>query len=152
MANTYIEVPTDTLFAFLRERAFTETVEGHEVVFVRRGVKCPAMVMKVYTSVSQGAAKARAKDADAIRVTLVGELKGEYMGKPLRPKGFYTQKILRVNSVEGVLERIREACRSAAEEARKFERVCPHCGSPAYTDSGNCYVKSCRDAHKGGRS
>lgn len=148
MANQFIEVPSGTLFAFLKARSFVESVEGHEVVFVRRSAKCPAVVMKVYTSVSQGAVTARAKDADAIRVTLLGELKGEYNGKPLRPKGFFSRKILRVNSVEGVLERIRDACREAAEVARQYERVCAHCGSPAYTDSGNCYVKSCRETHR----
>jgi hypothetical protein len=146
--NRYIEVPADTMFTYLRDRKFEETTEGNEVVFVRRGEKCPAMVMKVYTSVAKGHAAARAKDADAIRVALVGELKGEYNGKPLRPKGFFSRKILRVNSVEGVLERIRDACCEAAEVARQYERVCAHCGSPAYTDSGNCYVKSCREAHR----
>jgi hypothetical protein len=140
MANRFIEVPAESIEMKLMDKGFTPEKQGREVVYTRQGKRADRLTLKVYSSVTEGAATARAKDSDAIRVVLLADV-----GEGKRPYILYQRKILRVNSVEGVLDRIWEACAEAARESLKVQHVCPRCGAPAYSDSGRCIVKTCRE-------
>lgn len=141
MPNKFIEVPVDAIAVLLTSKGFVHNSAGSEVTFVRCSKGNARVKITVYSSVAKGKATARAKDTDAIRVVLSAELAS---GKSF---GMTTQKILRVNSVAGVLDRIWSACVAAAEEAKVVAKTCPFCQSPAYTDSGKCLDRKCRDKH-----
>ena len=140
MANKFIAVPAEAIEGKLLDKGFTAEKQGREVVYMRRGRMADRLTLKVYSSVTEGASAVRAKDTDAIRVVLAANV-----GEGKRPYILYQRKILRVNSVEGVLARIWEACAEAAQEGLKVRHVCPVCGAPAYSDTAKCIVKTCRE-------
>ena len=136
--NTYIAVPAATFEGLLR-RGFVKASRGGELAYVRAAATNPKLSIEILTSVPVDGAVARAKDSDAIRVLLVAEA---------GPRGrvvLHSAKVLRVNSLDGVKNRTWEAVKGAARRAQAVSRVCPRCGAPAYTDSGRCVVRACRD-------
>ena len=119
--NTYVEVPREALEAKLRSMGFTRDDVRGEVTYSRRHDKDHKLRVTVYTSVAEFSDKARAKDADAIRV--VGQLVWSRRGETVeRRKCLYKAKILRVTSVEGVLERVHAKAREAYAALNEFQQ------------------------------
>ena len=63
---TYFKFDAAQFEAFLTAHGFFRTVRGHEVVYIRKHSKNPAVHMGVYTSI--GPKGQRSKGSDAIRV------------------------------------------------------------------------------------
>lgn len=117
--NSYVEIPRAVFVDFLKIMGFEQEPVGGEVVYSRRHAKHPGMLVKVYTSIAEQGDTARAKGADAIRIValLTWTRKGE---TNLRRKVLFQARILRVNSVEKVLERVRDKAREAYAACNEF--------------------------------
>lgn len=144
--STYVQVPLEALHEVLTSQKFDKSKVGREVVYVRAHSTNPHLLLQVYSSVAEGSESARKVGQDAIRVALaVKDPKG---GQGV---GLFSKRVYRVTSVASVLDRIRSACLEAAEEAQRYAKVCPYCGAPAYTDSGRCVIKVCRETKRTAR-
>jgi len=108
--NRFVDIPAEAITARLTAAKFTRTNTAGEVTYELRHARDSRLVVTVYTSVARGAGVARACGDDAIRVLaqLVWVPRGETAP---RRKTLYRAKILRVNSVEGTLDRMVEAAR-----------------------------------------
>lgn len=148
MANAYIELPLDRLEMLLCDHGFEPDRSGNEVTYRRVSRKNSKLSLVVYSSVATGKLSARGCGEDAIRVVLIGD-KGPDRRNPKQRYygGLFTKKILRVNSVEGILERVFQACKEAAFEGDKYLNQCPHCQGIAYSDSGKCVNRECREKY-----
>jgi len=112
-----VEVPAEALFAFLASKGFEKVVHRREVVFRRRHHNDRRFVVLVYTSVREGASRARKRGADAIRVCAVFTPEDESLpsrGVAKLPKVLRTsppgEPAVRIAHVlERVAERMREA-------------------------------------------
>lgn len=108
--------------------SFSEGVSGREIV-VDIHHHSGRGVVRVFTSLAQGASSARGCGKDAVRVVLGVMFDGEF-----RPLG-KSRKVLRtapqgVADREGAfLDRLTETIREGYGEAYKIE-VCPDCGCP----------------------
>jgi len=117
--DRYVEVPAEALFAFLESKGFERTCPRREVVYRRAHASDPRYVVLVYTSVREGAARARARGADAIRVCAVYEPGGGAPGRGVCK----LPKVLRTGSVDAVmgrvLDRMRDAYASCTDRIRR---------------------------------
>lgn len=144
--STFVEVPEEAFRAF-EKKGFTADRSGNELVYRRTSTENPGLTILVYTSVAIGATVARGCGKDAVRVVLVGFMGTRPDGSSRGERGLFTQKVLRVTSVEGVLNRAWNACYHAALGGQKYGGPCPHCGAITYADSKRCTVPECRRAH-----
>lgn len=120
----YVEVPRTVLELKLQAMGFTRDDVRGEVVYSRRHHKHPGLVVKVYTSVGEFSDRARALGVDAIRV--VGLLTWRRSAEDVdRRKTLYKAKILRVSSVDGVLERVHAKARAAYAALNAFAVLPP---------------------------
>ncbi len=110
--STYVEVPSRALFARLEEAGFTRGISGREVTYTRRHDRDPRLSVVVYTSAAEGAQDARGCGEDAIRVVALFSWLHRASNEQRR-KNLYKAKVLRVTSVEGVLDRTIEKAREA---------------------------------------
>ena len=141
MARTrFVEITAAALLAALRTvcekvaaagGSFEETTHGREVVFDLHHHSGAPSVVRVYTTLTQGADVLRACDSDAMRVVIGVEQDGRF-----RPLG-KTRKILRTapNNIHpddrpGVcIDRLVAAVREAYSDVRSVP-PCPDCGAP----------------------
>lgn len=107
--------------AYLQEMGFEREQISGEVTYFFRHQLNPALVVKIFTSIAEQGTAVRAKDADAIRIValLTWTRKGE---TELRRKALYKARVLRVNSVEGVLSRMRDKAREAYQALNEFRK------------------------------
>jgi len=104
----YVPVPAHEIESFLAAKGFERTVQRNEVVYVRPHEKDPDVKIKVYTSIRVGAAHARNRGADSIKVcTVVERENGRSFGIGKFPR------IHRTGSVDAILERMYQKMRSA---------------------------------------
>ncbi len=117
--NRYIEISRAALTTSLASHGFTPTNTNGEVTYERRHERDQRLVITVYTSVANSGVQARACGDDAIRALahFVWTPRGETAP---RRKTLYRAKILRVNSVEGTLERMLEAAREGWKACNQF--------------------------------
>ncbi len=115
----YVEVPSAALFARLEAAGFTRGVSGREVTYTRAHLKDARLFVVVYTSAAEGAQEARDCGEDAIRVVALFSWLHRASGEQRR-KHLASFKVLRVTSVEGVLERTIDAARKAYGACNDF--------------------------------
>jgi hypothetical protein len=116
--SRFVQIDSDLLETFLKGCGFSRIVQGREIVYVRANGHCPAVRVKVYTSIAVGEKVARECGADAIRVTAAYEGQRPIRPWPGRPPStnfaiFKGQKILRTGTPDGVIERLHERMREA---------------------------------------
>lgn len=140
----YVEVPAEAFLAF-EKKGFVADRSGNELTYRRTSPEKPGLTIVVYTSVATGQAVARGCGQDAVRVVLVASLGRDAGGRSRGERGLFTQKVLRVTSVQGVLNRTWNACYHAALESQKYGGPCPRCGAVTYADSGRCLSRECRE-------
>lgn len=130
----FVEVPSERLLGFLREKGFVEAPHRArtEVVYERAHQYETRLKVIVYTSIRRGAARARAKGKDAIRVCAIFDDGNHSYGVAKLPR------VHRTGSVEAVLERLlgrmREAYAACNAEAKKRRARNPWPGEGMATD------------------
>jgi hypothetical protein len=134
-----VEVPAAELDKVLTAMEFTAGKQGNEVVYTRQSKTNPVLTIAVYSSVTDGAMKAREWGQDAIRVVLLGKVSGG------EERCLRKTRIHRTGSVETVLDHVRYRITKTEETANLYGGPCPSCGSTTYSDSGRCVVRSCRE-------
>lgn len=103
--------------------ALTEDIFEREVV---AGGKPTGLFVVVYTSIVNGSV--RAKDSDAIRVTVEGRKKDGTMRGIAKSK-----RVFRTGTIEGILERTLERMREAYKRGLKANGDrCKSCGAPLF--------------------
>jgi len=118
----FVEVPSARLFALLEGAGFTRGVSGREVTYTRKHARDERLSVVVYTSAAEGAQDARGCGEDAIRVVgLFSWLHGPT--REMRRKNLYKAKVLRVTSIEGVLQRTIEKAREAYAACNEFNKT-----------------------------
>lgn len=115
--STAVVVPAELIRAALTKAGFKDAgasagpSHGTEEVWERTHDRSADYVIKVYTSLTRGAAVTREKDSDAIRVVVV---KKDAMRFPVKFVGIYKSKrVHRTGSAEKVVERMLERAREA---------------------------------------
>lgn len=118
--STAVVVPAELIRAALTKAGFKDAGAsagafahdtGREEVWERAHDRDPNYIIKVYTSLTRGAAVTREKDSDAIRVVVV---KKDGMRFPARFVGVWKSKrVHRTGSAEKVVERMLERAREA---------------------------------------
>jgi len=118
----YVEVPAAQLFAKLEAAGFTRGIIGREVTYTRAHDLDARLSVVVYTSAAEGAQDARGCGEDAIRVVAAFSWYNHGAGEQRR-KNLYQQKVLRVTSIEGVLERTIDAARKAYAACNEYRKT-----------------------------
>lgn len=116
----YVEVPAETLEAFLAGKGFERTEHHREVVYVRRHHVDSRYRILIYTSIRVGASKARKKGADAIRVCATftpTDVRAPTRGVAKLPR------VYRTGTVEGVLDRVMVRAREAYTVCNRHVRA-----------------------------
>lgn len=108
IGDRFVEVPAATLEAFLQAKGFERTLRRSEVVYVRKHHRDPRYIVSVFTSITNGASRARGLGQDAIRVSAFMEL-GEGRTRGIAK----AQRVYRTGSVDGILERLYQRMRDA---------------------------------------
>lgn len=136
----FVEISAEELYDCLRGvgekvRAaggtYAEAVHGREVVVELEHHAGGAAVVRVYTTLTEGASSLRACDSDAMRVVIGVEHGGRF-----RPLG-KSRKVLRTAPTtlseserpQACLDRLVEAIRDQYKAVRQVPE-CPQCGSP----------------------
>ena len=111
----YVAVPAQDLEQFLQAKGFGRTVQRNEVVYVRASKRDPNVLLKIYTSIHDGNSVVRAAGRDAIRVCTVWDNQhGKSFGIGKFPP------IMRVYSVQSVLNRLLERIQQAAKRGNEW--------------------------------
>lgn len=114
---SYVEVPAESIRAKLKEMGFERVFHMRcgEEVYERCHHKDGAYVVRVYSSISDGAHSARGCGQDAIRVVALRRVVN--IGNWRRPYDWRgvakTKRVHRTGTVEGVLGRMYERAREA---------------------------------------
>jgi hypothetical protein len=114
----FVNVPTSALCARLEAAGFTRGVQGREVFYERRHAHESRLSVRVYTSASDGSTEARDCGDDAIRV--IAQFQWRHASGEVRRKNLFKAKVLRVTSVEGVLERMINAAREGYAACNQY--------------------------------
>jgi len=121
MANTYIEVPRERIEALLAKSGFAPGRAGNELTYSITHRVDPRLSVTVYTSVALDASDARGCGEDAIRViaqfTWLHRASNE-----TRRKNLFKARIYRVNSVDGVLDRMLAKMREAYAACNEYTK------------------------------
>lgn len=159
----FVAVPAALIQKAMTVAGFEASIQGKELVYSRRHHKVASLVVKVYTSITATHAPGgeivlveedqtvRRRGGDAIRACLVWE--GVYGGQPASAGLAKATRTFRAGSEKSVIERMltrmREMYAKANDMAKEINagHVCEHCGSPVYSDTGNCVIWKCRKAH-----
>lgn len=140
--TTFVNVPSSKIDELLASRGFTTEVKGKERVYTRTSKTNPSLRIVVYSSITDGADKARGVGKDAIRVNLLGKVGDREW---CLHKG---TRINRTGTVEGVIERIWGRVKVAADASKGYgDHPCSKCSAPTYADTGRCIVRACREGH-----
>jgi hypothetical protein len=119
--STFVEVPSARLFERLEAAGFRRGVQGREVFYERSHAQDGRLSVRVYTSAAEGSETARDNGADAIRV--IAQFQWLHRASnEMRRKNLFQAKILRVTSVEGVLDRMIDAARKAYAACNEFRK------------------------------
>lgn len=138
--STYVSIPREAFMAWSAHFQLQALQVGQELVFERPDPRYPGIVYRVYSSLPVRGDFSRGCGKDAIRAVALARSKT--MEAPLGK----ATRVYRVSSVEGVLQRLQERLRELAIEARALVgRTCPRCSGPAYSDTGRCYFRKCRE-------
>jgi hypothetical protein len=113
MAN-FIAVPAQDLEAFLQKKGYSRTKQRDEVVYIKRSQVDPSLMIKVYTSIRDGATAVRAAGRDAIRCCVVWDNGSRSFGV-----GKF-QPVMRVHSVQSVLDRLNIRLTEAVQRAKEW--------------------------------
>jgi len=135
---TFVSVPADRLLALVREigeavktrgGSYTESVVGREIVADITPPERKASV-RIFTSLAHGAGAARDCGKDAVRVCVVGPVKGKIKGlaKSRTLHRTAPRKLTESARVTTFLDRLKDASRTAYREALSHP-TCPECGS-----------------------
>lgn len=114
--NTYINIPREAICSRLEKAGFIQGRVGGEIAYTRHGHD-PRIIITVCTSVAVRGSVARGRGQDAIRVLAHFHWN---VGTEERKKCLYKAKILRVNSIDGVLDRTIERARDAWRAGQAF--------------------------------
>ncbi len=114
--TTFVSVPAQAIEDFLKSKGFVRTVQRCEVVYVRNHDRDPNVKIKVYTSIRTGAAAARRRGKDSIKVCTVFDNGQRSFGIGKFPR------VHRTGSTEKVLERTLERMRAAYKRANQWLR------------------------------
>jgi hypothetical protein len=106
--SRYVEVPREVFEAAMTEAGFKEEGKRGQLMFVRRHHRNPELMVKIYSSIPRNASEARDCGEDSIVVCAVYEPPFPQRSRPL-----YRQRVFRVTSPEGVMERTLERAREA---------------------------------------
>lgn len=114
---SYVEVPAEAIRTKLKEMGFERTFQERcgEEVYERCHHKDGAYVVRIYSSISDGACSVRGCGEDAIRVVALRRIVrfGDWR-RPWEWQGVAkTKRIHRTGTVEGVLARMHERAREA---------------------------------------
>ena len=120
--SQYVDVPAQDLFGMLAGAGFTRGVVGREVTYTRKHDRDPRLSVVVFTSVAEGASDARGCGEDAIRVVAAFTWEHRPTGE-LRRKNLHKAKILRVTSIQGVLDRTLNAAREAYQACNEWRKA-----------------------------
>ncbi len=112
--SKYIEVNSKNLEDFLISKGFKRNVVHSEVVYERRHLDNPDVVIRVYTSIQDGAASARGCGKDAIRVSAFLEGADKTYGL------FKAARVYRVTSEEEVMKRLEARMRDAYRRCNQW--------------------------------
>jgi hypothetical protein len=104
----YVEVPREAFEAAMTKAGFKEEGVRGQLMFVRRHHRNPELKVKIYSSIPRNAGEARDCGEDSIVVVAVYE-----PPYPMKSRPLYRQRVFRVTSVEGVMERTLERAREA---------------------------------------
>ncbi len=119
MTKRFVEVPTEAIENFLKEKGFVPEVQGREIVYAFKHLKNPSLFVKVYTSIRVGEEVARGCGSDAIRIVAI-------FNDGKRSFGIRKcQRVYRTGSVKLVLARLHERMQEAygcLNEWRKKQR------------------------------
>lgn len=117
--GTFVEVPKEAIIGALEKAGFKREPVRGEITYSRPHDKDNRLVVIVYTSVAENAAKGRGCGEDAIRVVALFRWtrKGE---TEVRRKKLFQARVFRVTSVEGVLSRMMERARDAYRACNDF--------------------------------
>ena len=113
---SFVPVPAEAIRARLVQAGFERlpTRPGTEEVYRRAHDADPRYVVKVYSSIREGAQAARGRGKDAIRVVAVFEDR----------VGIYkAERVYRTGSIEGVLDRMMYRARQAYAFCSKRRRA-----------------------------
>ena len=110
----YIDVPAADIENYLQGKKFVRTVQGTEVVYIKRSTVDPGLMIKVYSSITDGQSSARSTGRDSIKVCCVFDDGVRSFGVGKFPPVF------RVTSVQSVLERLDLKIKEAAVRARDW--------------------------------
>lgn len=138
--STYVSIPREAFEAWAALFQMRSLQVGRELVFERTDPKYPGIVYRVYSSLPVQGTSSRGCGEDAIRVVALAR------SKTLEVPLGKTARVYRVTSIPSVFQRLRERLRSLAIDSRAVAgRVCPRCSGPAYSDTGRCYFRKCRE-------
>jgi hypothetical protein len=113
--SNYIDVPAADIERFLQNLRFERSKQRDEVVYIKRSTVDPCLMVKVYTSLTDGSNSTRGSGRDSIKVCVVfDDGNGRAFGVGKFPPVF------RVTSVQSVLERLELKIREAAVRAREW--------------------------------
>jgi hypothetical protein len=112
MPNTYCPVQAHSIDRLLVRLKFSSSTCGREVVYERRSVRNPNVMIKVYSSVAVNGSQVRQAGRDSLKVCVVFSAPG---GRSFGIGKF--PPIPRVNSEESVLRRLRERLEAACGRA-----------------------------------
>lgn len=138
--SRFVEIQAQALLMALRAvgdkivsagGSYVEAVHGREVVFDLHHHSGAPSIVRVYTTLTEGASSLRECDSDAMRVVVGIEQDGRF-----RPLG-KARKILRTapnnlhpeDRPQACLDRLIQAVREGYADVRKVP-TCPKCGSP----------------------
>ena len=110
----YIEVPAPAIEDLLQKKGMTRVKQGNEVVYVKKSKVNPSLLLKVYTSIRDGANAVRPSGRDSIKVCVVFDDGTRSFGVGKFPPVF------RVHSVQSVLDRLDLRLKEAAQRARDW--------------------------------
>lgn len=133
----FTPVPASLFADKFTAAGFTRTVVNREVVYERPHAKLAGVVIRVFTSCSDGSSECREAGSDAVRACLVYRHKGfaKGLGKATR--------VNRTGTPEAVVERALERAREMYGKANTMAKdgVCKCCNGPVWSDSKNCLFR-----------
>lgn len=122
--NRFVDVPRADFEALMTRSGFVAGRAGNEITWERRHAVDSRLSVVVYSSIAYNAAEARGCGEDAIRVVGLFQWTHRPTGEARR-KHLFSAKVLRVNSVEGVLARTLEKMREAYAACNAFAKKDP---------------------------
>lgn len=137
--SRFVEITALALYSCLRAvgdkiasagGSYLETVQGREVVFEYHHHSGRGVV-RVFTTLTEGADRLRSCDSDAMRVVLGVMFDGEFrpLGKSRKVLRTASNKLAESNRPQACLDRLVETVRDGYGQAHRIE-ACPDCGSP----------------------